>query len=78
MGDSRALLSEQYGKGLFILTKDHKPDEENEKKRIYANGGQIYQGTINNYNRNSYESLSDYSHLPYRIFPGKLSVISFF
>ena len=78
MGDSRALLSEQYGKSLFILTKDHKPDEENEKKRIYANGGQIYQGVLNNISRNSYESLNGFSHLPFRIFPGKLSVISFF
>ncbi len=40
MGDSRALMSENFGKSLTRLTKDHKP--ENEKERIYKSGGSIY------------------------------------
>ena len=42
VGDSRAILSSQRGKNLLDLTVDHKPLEENEKKRIQSNGGKIY------------------------------------
>ena len=80
LGDSRALLSEGYGKRFYQITKDHKPDEDNEKKRILENGGRIYQGVLN-LNNNSgelnhdLENTVDYSLFPWRIFPGKLSVI---
>jgi protein phosphatase 2C family protein 2/3 len=57
LGDSRAIMSENFGNCLSRLTMDHKP--ENEKERIYKNGGSIYQNLPT---------------LPWRTFPGKLSV----
>jgi len=41
VGDSRAVLKEK--KETVVLTNDHKPSEEDERKRIVKNGGQIYQ-----------------------------------
>ena len=56
VGDSRAILSAggatTYGlnkpviqgtPSVFPLSKDHKPSDEAEKKRIIEGGGQIYQ-----------------------------------
>lgn len=43
VGDSRAVLSGGNGKKVFTLTKDHKPSEESEQKRIIAAGGKVYQ-----------------------------------
>jgi protein phosphatase 2C family protein 2/3 len=67
LGDSRGLLSGQGGKKLYLLSKDHKPEEELEKKRILESGGKVYQscseagdGTLNTG--------------PFRVFPGRLSV----
>jgi protein phosphatase 2C family protein 2/3 len=34
VGDSRAIMSADSGKKLFLLSRDHRPNEENEKKRI--------------------------------------------
>ena len=42
VGDSRAIMSGNQGKKLFPLSKDHKPVEENERKRIIKAGGKIY------------------------------------
>jgi serine/threonine protein phosphatase PrpC len=84
LGDSRALVSEQYGNRIYPLTKDHKPDEEIEKKRILANGGRVYQGVLDNIdekNKSNSNCMSDdignSSRFPWRIFPGKLSVTFF-
>jgi protein phosphatase 2C family protein 2/3 len=43
VGDSRALLSGEGGKRIFPLSRDHKPTDELERKRIVEGGGQIYQ-----------------------------------
>lgn len=43
VGDSRAIISKNGGKEFFPLTKDHKPNEEVENKRIVENGGKVYQ-----------------------------------
>lgn len=40
VGDSRICMLGQ--KGLKRMTKDHKPEEENEKRRIIRNGGKLY------------------------------------
>ena len=42
VGDSRAILSADFGLKLYSLSKDHKPMEEFEKKRIIEAGGKIY------------------------------------
>ena len=34
------------GNKSFELTTDHKPGEENEKRRIVQNGGQLYQNGV--------------------------------
>ena len=46
VGDSRAIISLNEGKETKSLTRDHKPAEESEKKRIQENGGYIYQYVI--------------------------------
>lgn len=67
LGDSRGILSGNNGKKLYVLSKDHKPDEESESKRIFESGGKVYQ------------SVSDTSDGPtptgpFRVYPGRLSV----
>ena len=45
LGDSRAIVvSDQFGK-CFPITKDHKPSNPDEQKRIIEAGGKIYQTT---------------------------------
>lgn len=43
VGDSRAVISQDGGKNIFSLTRDHKPMDEVENKRIHENGGTVYQ-----------------------------------
>lgn len=43
VGDSRALLSGSGGTKIYPLSRDHKPNDELERKRIIEGGGQIYQ-----------------------------------
>ena len=42
VGDSRALLSGSGGQKIYPLSRDHKPSDEQEKKRIIEGGGKIY------------------------------------
>ena len=42
LGDSRALYSRLSGQDYFEITRDHKPNDEIEKKRIESVGGQVY------------------------------------
>jgi protein phosphatase 2C family protein 2/3 len=75
VGDSRAIMSADGGSKILVLSKDHKPEDDDETKRIEAGGGQIYQNK-------SYvpdPSPDNASGLqmiigPYRVFPGRLSV----
>ena len=39
VGDSRSLLSGQGGQKIYPLSKDHKPCDEAERKRIVDAGG---------------------------------------
>lgn len=48
VGDSRAIISIGEGENGFKLTKDHKPDEKEETKRIEAKGGKIYRAKLEN------------------------------
>ena len=43
VGDSRAILSLNYGNEYLIDTEDHKPSNEKENARIIEKGGQVYQ-----------------------------------
>lgn len=43
VGDSRAIMSCDGGNFCMNLSIDHKPNDENEQKRILANGGRVYQ-----------------------------------
>ena len=42
LGDSRALYSYDTGRCLLQITRDHKPNDEVERKRIENAGGKIY------------------------------------
>ena len=72
VGDSRCILSLNNGTKYKVVTEDHKPNSEKEKKRILENGGKIYQSQTpisNLINKNSNQILLG----PYRVFPGRLS-----
>lgn len=43
LGDSRAIMSCDGGRYLSELSRDHKPNDETEAKRIVAGGGKVYQ-----------------------------------
>lgn len=43
VGDSRAIYSENKSNLINLLSKDHKPNDPDEKKRIVNAGGYIYQ-----------------------------------
>lgn len=47
VGDSRAIISTDQGKIVYSLSKDHKPNCEEERRRIYSNGGKVYQYLLN-------------------------------
>lgn len=67
VGDSRAILSANTGRNVYAISKDHKPDSDTEKERIFQAGGKIYQSSIKSKNGNTILG-------PFRIEPGKLSV----
>lgn len=70
LGDSRAILvSEQFNK-CYQITKDHKPSNPDEQKRIFEAGGKIYQTTaITETSDGFYDTITG----PLRVFPGRLS-----
>ena len=43
VGDSRAIMSADGGEKILLLSKDHKPEDEDETRRVETHGGQIYQ-----------------------------------
>ena len=67
VGDSRAILSANGGANIYPISKDHKPDSETEKERIFNAGGKIYQSSVKGKNGSIITG-------PFRIEPGKLSV----
>ena len=66
VGDSRALLSGRKGKECVVLSRDHRPSDASEKKRIIMSGGQIYGNKLNS------NSINNCSGAPLRVFPGRL------
>ena len=82
LGDSRALYSYDSGKCLLQITRDHKPNDDIEKKRIEKVGGKVYYA--NTITRNGIEielKEEDFGEgftFPYRISPGKIAVNNIF
>ena len=82
LGDSRALYSRDGGKNLLQITRDHKPNDEREKKRIEKNGGKVYYA--NKTVRNGVEITlkeEDFGKgftFPYRLSPSGLAVSLYF
>ena len=72
IGDSRAIMSADQGKRLFLLTRDHRPTDEMERKRIETNGGKIYQSSAPAPAVEGEEPSIMYG--PHRVVPGRLSV----
>lgn len=46
VGDSRAILSSDRGKHVFVLSRDHKPCDKDEMNWIAIAGGEVYISTI--------------------------------
>lgn len=79
VGDSRAIMSGESGDKIWALSRDHKPMDEFEYKRISESGGKIYQTKIQAYCNSAaggVGTVPDNGYLvgPYRVLPGRLSV----
>ena len=74
VGDSRCLLSLNGCKKFIEVTKDHKPNMPEEKKRIELFGGKIYQTETLIKKSNNPEIVGKKLVGPYRVSPGGLSV----
>jgi len=73
LGDSRAIISQQTGTSTYSLTRDHKPSDTQELRRIIEAGGKVYQNVMNRNSSTTTNAGAD-NPLPCRILPGKLSV----
>lgn len=75
VGDSRAIMSVDGGEKILLLSRDHKPESEDETRRIEEAGGRIYQNS--NYIPDTTPGNKGQMQLivgPHRVFPGRLSV----
>ena len=78
LGDSRAIYSYDTGKYIYQITRDHKPNDEIEKRRIEKAGGEVFYA--NTITRNGVEiqlreeDFGEGFTFPYRIKPGKIAV----
>ena len=71
-GDSRAIASFNGGKIIKDLTKDHKPNDPLEKKRIEDNGGSIYSNKAQDDLSKLISTVTEKEI--FRVVPGHLSV----
>jgi len=82
LGDSRALMSTDTGTNLLQITRDHKPNDPIEKRRIEQSGAKVYYANKVNVNGKEVElKEKDYGEgfkFPYRIAPGGIAVSIFF
>lgn len=69
VGDCRAIASSHSGTQIHQLTIDHKPENEGEKERVFANGGYFYATNTFILKRNGQKMING----PLRVFPGKLT-----
>ena len=82
LGDCRALFSTDAGRNLLQITRDHKPNDPIEKRRIERAGAKVYYANKVNVNGKEVElKEKDYGEgftFPYRIAPGGISVSIFY
>ena len=81
LGDSRGLYSFDTGKQLFQITRDHKPNDSTEKKRIEKAGGKIYKDTrvkVDGVKVKVNAEDAPGFKFPYRVSPGNLAVSIFY
>ena len=82
LGDSRALYSRDSGKAFYQITRDHKPNDEKEKKRIEKMGGKVYYAnktTVNGVEVTlKEEQFGKGFTFPYRLSPSGLAVSIFY
>lgn len=69
LGDSRAILASEGAKKVYQITKDHKPCNPVEQKRVIEAGGKIYQTTALSSAAGKFDSFVG----PLRVYPGRLS-----
>mmetsp|Transcript_31076 Transcript_31076/g.54030 ORF Transcript_31076/g.54030 Transcript_31076/m.54030 type:complete len:422 (+) Transcript_31076:326-1591(+) len=72
VGDSRAVLSMDRGLRFENFTNDHKPNDPNERARIYSHGGEVYFRTGSSFT--SYATGENSEYIVHRVLPGRLSV----
>ena len=70
VGDSRAVLSAKNGTKFYPLSRDHRPGDEKEYKRILDAGGKIYKteyeyGNLNTNRNSTYTRNSNYNNKNY-------------
>ena len=46
VGDSRGIMSGNFGKKIYPLSTDHKPEDKSEFARIRQAGGKIYRAKL--------------------------------
>ena len=82
LGDCRALFSSDSGTHLLQITRDHKPNDPIEKRRIEQHGAKVYYANKVNLNGKEVElKEKDYGEgftFPYRISPGGIAVSIFY
>ena len=82
LGDSRALYSRSSGQEFFQITRDHKPNDEVEKKRIEKAGGKVYYANKAVVNGTEVtlkeEQFGKGFTFPYRLLPSGLAVSFYF
>ena len=75
LGDSRAVYSYDTGSKFYQLSRDQKPNDPKEKKRIYKAGGSIFKASLSQYGIPFSIKESDLGFkIPFRILPGRLAV----
>jgi protein phosphatase 2C family protein 2/3 len=77
VGDSRAVMSGDSGARIFPLSRDHKPMDDQEQKRILEAGGRIYQTqapALKAADGNMGKAQMQLLLGPHRVLPGRLSV----
>ena len=82
LGDCRALMSTNSGQYLYQITRDHKPNDEIERRRIELSGAKVYYANKVVVDGEEVEiKESDFEEgfkIPYRISPGGIAVSIFF